>query len=40
MDELDGTIQPIMMDKTRSNPPTGAYLLAAILKRGTVNFYV
>lgn len=38
MDELDGKIQPIMMDKTRSNPPTGAYLLAAILKRSHITF--
>ena len=30
IDKLDGKLQPIMMDKTRSHPPADAYLLAAI----------
>jgi len=38
MDEIDGKIQPIMMDKTRSNPPTGVYLLAGILKKSRITF--
>jgi radical SAM superfamily enzyme YgiQ (UPF0313 family) len=37
-DEFDGEVKPIMMDKTRSHPPIGVYLMAAILRRARIPF--
>lgn len=37
-DEFEGKLHPIMMDKTRSHPPTGVYLLARILKDRDIPF--
>lgn len=38
VDEFDDQLRPIMMDKTRSHPPTGVYLLAKILKIRRISF--
>lgn len=35
-DKINGEVQPIMMDKTRSHPPAGIYLLAAILEHAGI----
>jgi radical SAM superfamily enzyme YgiQ (UPF0313 family) len=37
-DEFENQLVPIMMDKTRSHPPTGVYLLAKILKNRGIPF--